>query len=455
MTIAGRIFLKAGRDGPVRGGNPWIFSQAIARVEPAAMKAGDWVEVLDAGGDTVGLGYYNPATTIAVRMLSFDAARRVEVVGHGHRVDAGSAAALNAGSPAALHEGSSAPVHEGSPVALNPGSAAVLRPGDIIRHRISRAVALRQRIMPGDTDCYRLINGDGDGLSGVVVDRYGSVLVVQLLTAGADRMRDGIVDALTQIVAPRSIIERSHGAVRKQEGLGDHAALLAGAPPGETIAVEHGIQVAIDFDRGQKTGAFLDQRDNRAMVRDLARGSRVLDAYCYAGGFTLAALTGEARAVVAIDSSERALAMARRNLELNGYRIEGNRGDRVELVHGDVMRYLADFADDGAAKRFDVIVLDPPPLARSLKDVAHAARLYTDLNAFAMRALAPGGYLVTFSCSIHFGGEDFVRAVRIAQTKSGRKLQMLARLGPGADHPVLLGHAEGEYLTGLLLADLQ
>jgi 23S rRNA (cytosine1962-C5)-methyltransferase len=431
MTIAGRIYLKAGRDGPVRGGNPWIFSQAIARVEPAAIRAGDWVEVLDAGGDTVGLGYYNPATTIALRMLSFDAPRRIdfdaprraEVVEHGDRVDA--------------------------------GSPATLRPSDIIRHRISRAFVLRQSIIRGDTDCYRLINGDGDGLSGVVVDRYGSVLVVQLLTAGADRMRGEIVDALNEIVAPRSIVERSHGAVRKQEGLTDHAAVLSGVPPSETIAVEHGIRLAIDFDHGQKTGAFLDQRDNRAMVRDLARGSRVLDAYCYAGGFTLAALAGDARAVVAIDSSERALAMARRNLELNGYRTDGNRGDRVELVHGDVMRYLGDFADTDASNRFDVIVLDPPPLARSIKDIAHAARLYTDLNAFAMRALAPGGYLVTFSCSIHFRGEDFVRAVRIAQTKSGRKLQMLARLGPGPDHPVLLGHAEGEYLTGVLLAELQ
>jgi 23S rRNA (cytosine1962-C5)-methyltransferase len=172
----------------------------------------------------------------------------------------------------------------------------------------------------------------------------------------------------------------------------------------------------------------------------------VLDAYCYAGGFTLAALAGGARAVVAVDSSDRALAMARRNLELNGHR-----GDRAEFIRGDVLRYLADLA---APDRFDLIVLDPPPLARSLKDAAHAARLYTDLNAFAMRALAPGGYLMTFSCSIHFRGEDFVRAVRIAQTKSGRKLRMLARLGPGPDHPVLLGHAEGEYLTGLLLADL-
>jgi 23S rRNA (cytosine1962-C5)-methyltransferase len=408
MTTAGRIYLKPGRDGPVRGGNPWIFSQAIARVEPAALAAGDWVQVLDAGGDAVGLGYYNPVTTIAVRMLSFDAA---------------------------------------------------LKPGDVIRHRVRRALALRRRIIGIDSDCYRLINGDGDGLSGVVVDRYGSVLVLQLLTAGADRMRGEIVAALRETVAPTagagksdlslSIIERSHGAVRKQEGLGDHSEVLAGVPPAETIAVEHGIRLAIDFDRGQKTGAFLDQRDNRAMMRGLVRGTRVLDAYCYAGGFTLAALAGEARSVVAVDSSERALGMARRNLELNGYR-----DDRIEIVRGDVIRYLAEMGDANAANHFDVIVIDPPPLARSLKDVAYAARLYTDLNAFAMRALAPGGYLLTFSCSIHFRGEDFVRAVRIAQTKSGRKLQMIARLGPGPDHPVLLGHAEGEYLTGLLLADL-
>jgi len=403
LAIAGRLFLKAGRDGPVRGGNPWIFSQAIARVEPATLRAGDWVEVCDAGGATVGLGYHNPTTTIAVRMLSFDSAD------------------------------------------------TALRPGDLIRHRLRRALALRQHILGSSTDCYRLINGDGDGLSGVVVDRYGGVLVVQLLTAGADRMRAEIVAALREIVAPQSIIERSHGAVRKQEGLADHAEVLAGAPPAETVAIEHGIRFAIDFDHGQKTGAFLDQRDNRLIVRELARGARMLDAYCYAGGFTLAALAGGARAAIAVDSSDRALAMAQRNLELNGYRRDRLEFDRVDLVRGDVLRYLADLA---APDRFDLIVLDPPPLARSLKDAAHAARLYTDLNAFAMRALAPGGYLMTFSCSIHFRGEDFVRAVRIAQTKSGRKLQMLARLGPGLDHPVLLGHAEGEYLTGLLLADL-
>lgn len=395
IPVTGRIFLKAGRDGPVRGGNPWIFSQAIARAEPSGLAPGDWVEVRDAGGDALGLGYYNPATTIAVRMLAFDS-----------RLD-----------PAAL-----------------------------IRHRVDGALELRRRTIHGDTDCYRLVNGDGDGLSGVVVDRYGGVLVVQLLTAGADRMRGQIVAALNDAIAPHAMVERSHGAVRRQEGLADRSGPLAGTPPGEITATENGLRLAIDLEHGQKTGAFLDQRDNRLLVRNLARGARTLDAYCYAGGFTLAALAGGARAAVAVDSSDRALAIAQRNLALNGHA-----AGRAELVRADVMRYLADL---GGADRFDLIVLDPPPLARSLKDVAHAARLYTDLNAFAMRALAPGGYLMTFSCSIHFRGEDFVRAVRSAQAKSGRKLRMLARLGPGPDHPVLLGHAEGEYLTGLLLADL-
>ena len=170
------------------------------------MGAGDWVQVLDAGGDAVGVGYYNPATTIAVRMVAFDAA---------------------------------------------------LQPEQIIRHRIERAIALRQRVIRGDTDCYRMVNGDGDGLSGVVVDRYGSVLVVQLLTAGADWMRGEIVAALRELVTPLaasalSIIERSHGAVRKQEGLADHSEVLAGTPPSETIAVEHGIRLAIDIDGGRR-----------------------------------------------------------------------------------------------------------------------------------------------------------------------------------------------------------
>jgi 23S rRNA (cytosine1962-C5)-methyltransferase len=393
MTIRGRIFLKKGRDGPVRGGNPWIFSQAIARVEPATLAPGEWAEICDASGDPLGVGYYNPATTIAVRMIAF-------------------------GRPSESE--------------------------NIVEDRLRHALQFRRRLIREDTNCYRLLNGEGDGLAGVVIDRYGEVLVVQLLTSGAELMRAGIVSALNDLIAPRTILERSHGAVRRQEGLEDRAGLLAGPPVSEAIVIENGIRVAVDLEHGQKTGYFLDQRENRLIVKELARDSRMLDAYCYASGFMLAALAGGARTAVAVDTSTRALASARRNLELNGYLANAS-----DLVHGEAPRYLADNAG-----QFDLVVIDPPPFARSLKDAARAGHLYVELNALAMRAVAPGGHLMTFSCSVHFRGEDFIRAVRIAQARAQRNFRMVRRLGPGPDHPVMLGHAEGEYLTGLLLADL-
>ena len=212
----------------------------------------------------------------------------------------------------------------------------------------------------------------------------------------------------------------------------------------QTVASENGIKLKIDLEHGQKTGYFLDQRDNRALAGSIASGARVLDAFCYQGGFSLAALAGGASKVVAVDTSARALDVARENLELNGHP-----ANAVEFVHGEAGKFMAE-----TANRFDLIVLDPPPLARSRGDAERAGRLYVELNTVAMRALAPGGRLMTFSCSTHFRADDFVRAVRYAASNAGRNLRLIAHLGPGPDHPVLLGHAEGEYLTGLLLADL-
>lgn len=388
-----RAVLKRGREGPVRGGNPWIFSQAIDRIEPRSIEAGAPVTVHDASGALLGMGYCNPATTIAIRMLAWGEAPAIE---------------------------------------------------ELVARRLGGALEIRRRFIRDDTNSYRLVNGDGDGLSGVVIDRFGDVLVVQILTAGADRMRATIVAALNDLLHPRSIIERSHGAVRKQEGLDDHVAVLVGEPVTGTIAAENGIKIKIDFEHGQKTGYFLDQRDNRAIAGGVASGARVLDAFCYQGGFSLAAIAGGAARIVAVDTSARALEIARQNLELNEYPATA-----VELVHGEAGKFMAETAD-----RFDLIVLDPPPLARSRGDAERAGRLYVELNSVAMRALAPGGRLMTFSCSTHFRAEDFVRAVRFSASNAGRNLRVIAHLGPGPDHPVLLGHAEGEYLTGLLLADL-
>jgi 23S rRNA (cytosine1962-C5)-methyltransferase len=394
----GRVFLKKGREGPVRGGNPWVFSQAIDRVEPGAIEPGARVWVLDAAGATIGHGYYNPATTIAVRMLAL------------------------AGEPG---------------------------PREIVRWRIARALSLRERVVAPDTDCYRMLNGDGDGLSGVVADRYGEIAVMQLLTAGAERMRSEIVDHLNQLVSPRAILERSQGAVRRQEGLEDRAGVITGELAGEAVmnenrVRENGVSMTVDLERGQKTGAFLDQRENRARFGALAAGARVLDLCCYTGGFALNALKGGAKEIVAVDTSTHALDCARRNLELNGYP-----SGAVRFVHGEAGEFLR-----GRQEPFDLIVLDPPPFARSRADARRAEHLYVELNALALRALSPGGFLMTFSCSSHFCGEDFVRAARIAEGRSGRRMRLLARLGPGPDHPVLLGHPEGEYLTGVLLRDL-
>jgi 23S rRNA (cytosine1962-C5)-methyltransferase len=412
-----RVVLKRGREGPVRGGNPWIFSQAIDRIEAgvtpaptdsglctgtaplslrgdkAAPEAGALVTVHDASGALIGMGYCNPATTIAIRMIAWGEAPAIE---------------------------------------------------ELVGRRLKSALEIRRRFIRDETTAYRLVNGDGDGLSGVVVDRFGDVLVLQLLTAGADRMRATIVATLTELLHPRSIIERSHGAVRKQEGLEDHTAILAGESVTSTIAAENGIKLKIDLEHGQKTGYFLDQRDNRATARGIASGARVLDAFCYQGGFSLAALAGGAGKVVAVDTSARALEVARDDLELNGHPMSA-----VEFVHGEAGRFMAE-----TPNRFDLIVLDPPPLARTRGDAERAGRLYVELNTIAIKALAPGGRLMTFSCSTHFRADDFVRAVRFSASNAGRNLRLLAHLGPGPDHPVLLGHGEGEYLTGLLLADL-
>jgi 23S rRNA (cytosine1962-C5)-methyltransferase len=388
-----RVILKRGREGPVRGGNPWIFSQAIERIDPPSPEAGSLVSVHDSAGALIGMGYCNPATTIAIRMLAW-------------------------GETPAIDE--------------------------LVARRLKSAVELRKRFIRDDTNAYRLINGDGDGLSGVVVDRFGDVIVVQILTAGADRMRETVVAALNEMLHPRSIIERSHGAVRKQEGLDDRTAVLAGEAATETLAVENGIKLKIDFEHGQKTGYFLDQRDNRAIAGSIASGARVLDAFCYQGGFSLAAVAGGASKVVPVDTSARALEVARQNLALNEHPATA-----IEFVHGEAGKFMAE-----TLNRFDLIVLDPPPLARSRGDAERAGRLYVELNTVAMRALAPGGRLMTFSCSTHFRADDFVRAVRFAASNAGRTLRLIAHLGPGPDHPTLLGHGEGEYLTGLLLADL-
>jgi len=382
------LHLRSGKDRPVRLGHPWIFSGAIRDLD-AALEPGSIVRVHAADGSVLGVGYVNPRCAIAVRMLS--------------RVDEAIDAAF-------------------------------------IRRRVAAALGLRSRVVGGDTTAYRLINGEGDGLPGVLVDRYADVLVLQSLTAGAERLKPWLLAALLEEVRPSAVVERSVGSVRQAEGLAPSMTTLHGSEPGEVLVRENELQFAVVPGAGQKTGHFCDQRPNRALLMSLGRGRRVLDAYTYGGGFAVHAAAGGASHVVAVDSSARALAAAARNAALNGL------AERIELIERDVGRFLRE-----REETFELLVLDPPALVKQRKDLPRGSRAYKDLQLWAMRRAALGALLLTFTCSQHVDAELFRKIVAAAAADARREVQLLQTLGPGPDHPVALAHPEGDYLHGLLL----
>lgn len=383
------LHLKSGKDRPVRFGHPWIFSGAIRDLDPG-VDPGTIVRVFGADGTCLGRGYCNPACTIAVRMLT--------------------------------------PLDEEIDAAF-------------IRRRVADALALRAALVGPETTAYRLINGEGDRLPGIVADRYGDVVVLQCLTAGAERFKALVVDALLETLRPQCLYERSEGSVRRAEGLSPHATLWHGTLPAETTVSENGLTFAVDPEAGQKTGLFLDQRPNHALCRALARGRRVLDAFCYTGGFGVAAGAGGAARVVLVDSSARGVAAAQRNWELNALDAAG-----AEFVHGDVAQVFRE-----ATERFDLIVLDPPALVKHRSEVPRGTRAYKDLHLWALRCAEPGALLLTFSCSQHIDAGLFRKIIVGAAADVRRAVQLVQHLGPGPDHPAALDHVEGEYLHGLLL----
>jgi 23S rRNA (cytosine1962-C5)-methyltransferase len=381
--------LKSGKDRPVRLGHPWVFSGAIANLD-AALEPGSIVRVLAADGTCLGWGYANPRCSIAVRMLSSDA----------EPIDA-----------------------------------------DFIARRVERAVALRRALIADDTDAYRLINAEGDGLPGFLVDRFAGVLVVQVLTAGAERLKTWLLDALATQVAPACIVERSEGPVRREEGLADRKGVLLGEAPAESVVRENGLELEVAPGSGQKTGHFCDQRVNRLLVRRIAAGRRVLDAFAYTGGFGIHAGAGGARSVTTVESSARFLAAAERNWQRN--RLPP---DVASFERADVHDYLR-----ATGETFDLLVLDPPALVKRRTDAARGARAYKDVNLWAFRRAAAGALVLTFTCSQHVGADLFRKIVLGAAADAGRRAQLLEHLGPGPDHPVALAHPEGEYLHGLFL----
>jgi 23S rRNA (cytosine1962-C5)-methyltransferase len=288
------------------------------------------------------------------------------------------------------------------------------------------------------------VHAESDFLPGLVVDRYGEHLVVQLLTLGVEQQREVIVAALVEATHPRSVSERSDADVRAKEGLGVSSGLLWGEQPPELIELrEHDRHFLVDVRRGHKTGFYLDQRDNRARLPAFCAGAEVLDAFAYSGGFAAYAATGGAAHVTLVDSSGPALALAERTLALNAIAVE-----QATYVEGDVFRVLRAYRAEG--RRFDVVVVDPPKLAASARDVERAARAYKDANLLAFQLLRPGGALFTFSCSGSVSAELFQKVVFAAALDSGRDAQIVGTLTQASDHPVALTFPEGAYLKGLI-----
>jgi 23S rRNA (cytosine1962-C5)-methyltransferase len=312
--------------------------------------------------------------------------------------------------------------------------------------RIDAAVG-RRAALPAlaGQDGVRLVHGEADGLPGLIVDRYGEVLAVALNSAGAEKWRAAIVGALLRATGAAHVYERSDSDVRRLEGLELRTGVLHGAPPASTFISEHGVRLQVDLVEGHKTGFYLDQRDNRRLTRDLASGRRVLNCFCYTGGFSLQALAGGAREVLSVDSSGPALAAAQASLALN----PDLDSARAQWRDADVFELLRELRT--ADVRFDMVILDPPKFAPSSTHAERAGRAYRDINRLGLQLLTPGGLLMTYSCSGGVSAERFRGFVAAAAADAGVDAVVLQHLQAGPDHPVALAAPEGEYLKGLLL----
>ncbi len=381
-----RVILKPGREKSLRRRHPWVFSGGIAKVE-GQPQLGDTVEVRAADGVFLAIAAYSPESQIRARVWDW------------------------------------------IPQAIDAGFFA---------RRVAAAAAARSSIAG---DGVRLVHGESDGLPGVVADRFSDTVVLQLLSAGAERWRGAIADALAALPGVTRVIERSDADVRALEGLPPQNGLLRGAAPSAPLLVtEHGLQFAVDAEHGHKTGFYLDQRDNRLRLRGLVQGRTVLDCFCYSGGFALNALAGGAAAVTAIDSSAPALAAAQAN-------VLRNQLPAAEWLEADVFQTLRQFRDAG--RRFDLIVLDPPKFAPTAAHAEKAARAYKDINLLGFKLLNPGGMLMTYSCSGGVSPDLFQKIVAGAALDAAVDARIEAWLHASADHPVALNFPEGEYLKGL------
>jgi len=387
------VALQPGAHRRAEGGYPWIYSNEVRMdAEAKALPRGTLVTVRRADERPLGVAMFNPHTLLAARLLDRDAGRPI-----GKR---------------------------------------------FFQRRLERALAVRERLF--EAPFYRLVHAEADGLPGLVVDRFGSVLVAQANSAGMDRLERPLIEALQALLAPQAIVLRNDSPARALEGLTQEVRVAAGTIDGPVRLNENGAVFHADVFAGQKTGWFFDQRDNRRFVARLAAGARVLDLYCYAGGFAVQAARAGAAEVLGIDRSEPALALAAHAAALNGV------GARCAFRRAEVFAEAARLAAQG--ERFDIVIADPPPFARSRKDAATALRGYRKLARLATGLTAPGGFLFIASCSYNVAAGDFAEAVWRGVAEAGRGARILRNAGAGPDHPVHPAVPETAYLKTMTIA---
>jgi 23S rRNA (cytosine1962-C5)-methyltransferase len=393
-TVTATVTIRSGHVQPVWAGHPWVYAQAVERVEGGA-RAGDEVVVRDPRGNLLGRGLYSPGSAIAVRIYSRDATRPID--------------------------------------------------GALLAERIQRAVLRRAALeLPSpDTDAYRLVHAEGDDLPGLVVDRYGPVLALQFSTIGIKRREGLILDALSHALSPRAIVDRTSPRMAQAEGFTPATGVVRGdAEVSQLEFSENGLRYRIPLELGQKTGFYLDQRPLRARIEKLARGRRVLDAFSYVGGLALSAARGGASEVTAIDTSALALETAAGCAELNGL------SDKVRFERADAHEVLAHAGRKGG---YDLVVCDPPKLAPTRAAKKRAMDSMRRLAAAGCRATTPGGMLVLSSCSAAIGLEDLTRAAALGARDVSARTTVLERLFQGPDHPVPAAFPEGLYLSTVVL----
>ena len=392
------IRLKAGREKAVLRGHPWIFSGSVAGAtdRDEGEFAGHTVKVVDSAGNFLAWGALSPSSKIRVRLWSRNEEDDID--------------------PEFFHT------------------------------RLEKAIKHRNlTIQDKEVDAYRLVHGESDGLPGLIVDKYGEILVVQFLACGVEHWRDLLVDQLGEITGCGHIYERSDTDTRRLEGLPPRKGWLMGGEIVTPIKIkENGLHYWVDILGGQKTGFYLDQRENRSKIREIARGRSILDCFAYTGSFTISALAGGAKGVTAVDSSGEAIRMGRENLAVN-HITEAS----VDWIEANVFEQLRRFRD--LNRKFDMVILDPPKFAPTASHAQRAARGYKDINLLALKLLNPDGLLVTFSCSGGVSEDLFQKIIAGAALDAEVQAKIINRLGPGVDHPVALNFPEGSYLKGLIV----